>query len=369
MGRSIGWMLVGALALGAGCDDAAPAPEEGAGGSAPGGAVVLKLVSWNVGNPDGEEPHYPLRLSWQAYEDHVGAALRALDADVVLLQEILPPQTCASFTEADPSRTCFDAAAREPAARRLLGDDYTIVCDARQHVECIGVKRSLGTIEGVEPGAFVVDGASTPPLPLPACIYADGACDEATCDAESTVSAVTVGTRAGPLRIVHAHPNAAGSGAAGAYLGAACRVKQLEQVFTGLPADGGGPLVATGPTVVAGDFNVDPERIATSEEEAFWAATIGDGRRFADLSARDAATGETFPTNRNAIGVAIDRVVTDVLTGRCEVRGTHPSVLPATGTEPLDAGFDFQTLPGGERSSARIDHFAVVCTLRLPAAD
>ena len=110
----------------------------------------------------------------------------------------------------------------------------------------------------------------------------------------------------------------------------------------------------------------DPDRIATPDEREWWAATIGPEQRFRDLSARDVATGETFPTNRNSVGVAIDRVVVAGLTGRCTVHGTHPFVGPAAGTEPLDAGFDFAGLPGGESSDARIDHFAVVCELTLP---
>ena len=69
------------------------------------------------------------------------------------------------------------------------------------------------------------------------------------------------------------------------------------------------------------------------------------------------------------MGVAIDRVVADVVTGRCEVRGTHPFVGPAAGTEPLDSGFDFSLLPGGETSIARNDHYAMVCDLRLPAPE
>ena len=204
--------------LTSGCDDAGD-DGGGAGGGGPTGPLSLKLVSYNIGNADDAEPHYPLRLSYQPYEDHVGAKLRALEPDVVLLQEVLPPETCELFEEADPGRTCFDAANRQPAAQRILAPEYTVVCDGRQHVECIGVKRSFGTIEGIEPGAFVLEGAETPPLPLPPCVYAAGECDNTRCDAEATVSAVTITTANGPLRLVHAHPNAAGSGASGPYLG------------------------------------------------------------------------------------------------------------------------------------------------------
>jgi hypothetical protein len=317
------------------------------------GSEPLRVLTYNVGNADGSDAHYALRLSDQAYEDFVGARIRAVGADLVFLQEVLPPHTCASFVETSPARTCFDAANRPAPVERLLGDGYSIVCDMRLQVECIGVRRGFGTIRGVPAGGFVLMGADTPPLPLPPCSYAGGECDDTRCDAEATVSAIDVDTASGPLRVVHLHPNAPGEGARGFYLGEACRRQQLAQAFDGLVRDGI-------PNVLAGDTNLDLEIFASQEEAALWAAHVGDGKRFTDHSQTD-STGAFLPTRRVSIPVAIDKVLTDAFTGRCTVHGNNETSSAPPAVPPLDDGFDFAALDGG--LARRIDHLAVSCDL------
>ena len=315
----------------------------------------VRVITANIGNPNDAEPHYPLRLSYQAYEDYVGAQIRARAPDIVFLQEVLPPQTCEAFTESDPERTCYDAATRPLAAQRVLGDGYSVTCDARLHVECVGVKISFGTIEGVPQGGFVLAGAETPVLPLPSCVYADGACDDTACDAESTVSAVDVSTSRGALRIVHVHPNAAGNGANGFYTGEPCRYAQLEQVFEGASALAG----ASGDAIVAGDFNMDAESFASAAESALWDAHVGDGQRFADLGPPRDGLGHWLPTRSI---FAIDHIVADGFSGLCRNHGPRAG-SNENALAPFDAGFDFAVLPGGELSLDRIDHGAVECDL------
>ncbi len=330
-----------------GCGDAADS--EGA-------TPKLRVLTANVGNPDSTDANYALRLSYQAYEDHVAAAIQALAPDIAFLQEVLPPETCEAFTEKDPGRTCFDAAARPPAARRLLGPDYTIVCDARLHVECIGVRTSFGSVDGVEPGAFALDGATTPALPLDPCTYFEGACDDDHCDAESTTSAVDVTSSMGAMRLVHVHPNAAGVGKDGFYMGEPCRYLQLEQMFEGSP-----PLVAEGKSVlVAGDFNMDPEGFATDREAALWTEHVGPDARFAEIGPPRNEAGKAYATAKL---FAIDRVIGDGLRGSCSIHTRNvveddPAVLPA-----LDHGFDFTQLPGGASSQGRMDHASISCEI------
>jgi endonuclease/exonuclease/phosphatase family metal-dependent hydrolase len=317
-------------------------------------------MTWNVGNPDARDPHYAYRLKSQPYEDFVRARILESAPDVVFLQEVLSPTGCASFVERDPTRTCHGAADRDPAVRRLLGPEYSIVCDARRHVECIGVRTSFGAITGVTAGTLVLDGAETPALPLEPCDRLRGECDEAYCDAESTVSAVTVETPRGPLRLVHVHPMAPGKVAARVFWGEPCRRRQLEQVFEG----GGGEhaLVTSAPTLVAGDFNLDPLRLIGEHESVLWARYVGAGRRFRDLSPR-APNGTQYGTRRGAFGIATDHVLADRMSGVCTVHGR--GIGPDPGTQPLDAGFDWSALPGGERDAGRIDHFAITCELEL----
>lgn len=334
--RSLGGMAL-VLVLVAGC----------------GGESVTRVMTYNIGNADDKEPNYPLRLSYQSYEDHVAKQIRALDPDIIFLQEVLAPNLCAKFTESDSKRTCFAAGGKAPV-ERILGDGYSIVCDARLQVECIGVKKTFGTIEGVAPGALSLMGAETPALPLPSCSYALGECDDTKCDAEATVGAITVLSRGQRLRVVHAHPNAAGMNGATTYLGEPCRYAQLQQLFDG--------LTGTAPAILGGDWNVDLALFASAREKALWESHVGPGKRFTDLSAQD-SQGQFAPTRRIGVATAIDKVLSDRYAGSCKVHGKN-----AFGADPgqpaLDEGYDFTALPGGAAFTGRIDHLAVSCELR-----
>jgi hypothetical protein len=212
----------------------------------------------------------------------------------------------------------------------------------------------------VPAGSLVLDGAETPALPLEACDRLRGGCDEARCDAESTVSAVTVETLRGSIRLVHVHPMAPGKSEAGVFWGEPCRHRQLQQVFEG---DADAPaLVTDAPTLVAGDFNLDPVRLIGEREAPLWSRHVGAGRRFQDLTPR-APNGTQYGTRRGSFGIATDHVLADRVHGMCTVHGR--GIGPDPGTEPLDAGFDWSALPGGERDAARIDHFAITCDLTL----
>jgi len=294
------------------------------------GEPALVVVSYNIGNTR-KTGNYPLRIADQAYEDHLGERLRGLSADIVLLQEVLTPTQCAGFEETDPLLTCYDAEAREAPAKRLLGDDYTVVCDANRHVECIGVKTTFGSIPGVPLGGFVLDGAATEPLPGPACDYLAGECvgRSRNCDSESSISSVVV-LRAGgsPLRVVHAHPTA---------IGEICLQRQLEQAFA---------LVDELDTVLGGDFNFDPSRASDLAATAIWSDWVGEGRRFHNHSGY-IGDCRLERTSVNQV-VSLDRVVTDFAYGLCQVWQSPR----------LDDGFDFEQLLG-----SRADHLAVVCPL------
>jgi endonuclease/exonuclease/phosphatase family metal-dependent hydrolase len=337
--------------------------------------VPVRVLTWNIGNPNAEDPAYPLRLKHQAYEDFVADRIAELSPDLVFFQEVLPETHCATMMETDPALTCYGAGEREPPIRRILGPGYTIACDARRHVECMGVRQGFGDVVGMAPGGYLIDFAETPPLPLEHCEWATGDCTNDLCDFESTVSALTVETPWGELRLVHAHPNAAGSGTAGLYTGAPCRLLQLRQIFEGLadpvpdPDNGNSsgvwPLVmADVPTIVAGDFNLDPIRMANADEKALWNAHVGAGKRFSDLNPVGEG-GFQYGTRRGSAGVAIDHVLADAsrTEGSCTVLGWDEGFGDDPGTEPLDEDFDWSLVPGGQSYEGRIDHFAILCDL------
>ena len=331
-------------------------------------AVPIRVLSYNVGNPNADDPDYPLRLKDQIYEDYMSQQIQALVPDIVLLQEVLPTTHCATVLEDDPAYTCYDSDNRPPPVRRLLGPDYTIVCDGRLHVECIGVHVSLGPIAGMALGGYAIDGAETSPLPLDSCNYAAGACNNDYCDYESTVSRATVETAWGDLRIVHMHPNAAGSGFDGFYNGAPCRALQFQQVFEGVAGAGDTPLAAGGSTLVAGDFNFDPRLMASDEELSIWDTHVGPGNRFTHLNPVD-EDGKLYATRRGSMGMTLDHVLADHAAGGCTVLGYDDGFGSDPGTVALDEGFDWSQMEDEEYYPSRIDHFAVLCDLRWNFSD
>jgi endonuclease/exonuclease/phosphatase family metal-dependent hydrolase len=354
--RFLLWMtLLGAVTLGA-CEPGDDAP--------PANAVPVRVLTYNIGNPNAEDSDYPLRLKHQDYEDYVGAQIRALEPDIVLLQEVLPATHCEALNETDPALTCYDAANSEPPVRRVLGPDYTIVCDERRHVECIGVRVGFGTIAGMEPGGYALSGAPTPDLPMDSCEWAEGTCSNDFCDFESTVSAVDVQTGYGDLRVVHLHPNAGGNGIDGAYTGAPCRALQLEQVFDGLTGHPNTPLVTPSPTILAGDFNMDPVRMTSPDETALWDVHVGSDGRFTDFSPTDDDAVQ-YSTRRGSFGLAIDHVLADRASGSCTVFGHDDGFGADPGTLPLDDGFDWTQVPDGKWYAGRLDHFAILCDLEI----
>jgi hypothetical protein len=319
----------------------------------------MRLLTWNIGNPGTDDPHYAFRLKHQEYEDFVRDRIRAAAPEVVLLQEVLSPSRCDAFVEPSPFRTCHDAANRPPPIRRLLGPGYSIACDARRQVECIAVRTSFGGISGVPLGGLRLKGAETLPLPLVGCDRLRGECDDDRCDVESSVSAATVETKRGRLRLIHVHPMAPGKTGATLFWGEPCRYLQLRQAFDGFA----GAMAKDGvPTVIAGDFNLDPVRLIGERETALWSAHVGENRRFKDLTP-SAPNGSQYGTRRGSFGMAIDHVLVDRGRGACTVHG-H-GVGPDPGTSSLDAGFAWSNVPDSERRAGQIDHFAITCDIML----
>jgi hypothetical protein len=257
----------------------------------------------------------------------------------VFLQELLAPGDCLGRAEPDPVRTCYDAARREPQVRRLLGPGFSIACDAHRQRSCTGVATSLGPIAGAAPGALV--DADTAALPMEACEWSEGTCSDEHCDAGSSVSRVRVETRRGPLWLANVHLTAPGRSGGRVFWGAACRERQLRQLFEGGEAD-----------IAAGDFNLDPVRLISQGEATLWDRHVGVGRRFRDLTPH-APDGVQYGTRRGNFGMAVDHVLAAGLAGRCSVHGHGIGIDP--GTEALDAGC------AGAESAGRIDHFAIVC--------
>jgi endonuclease/exonuclease/phosphatase family metal-dependent hydrolase len=319
----------------------------------------LRVVTVNVGNMHAHG-RYALRMRWQAYEDHIGAKLRALAPDVIALQEVLPRDACMDGTEAwerDEEATCYRADERPDAVRRLLGDGYSIVCDEVSGVDCLAVHRDYGTIEGLAAGGYAPRWHGTFELPgdLALCDYLDRECFEkvAACDAESSIVTATIATVTGAaIEVVHVHPSA---------FGQACRERQLSQAFAWL-RDAKERAPDRG-IMMLGDWNLDPDRLNRPTEEVLYYSHVGPERLLREHDERDEDCARV-PTGPFELGT-LDRVTTDFAHGFCGV--LHESQVPIGESRArgrLDDDFEhWDVFEDGRRDDRRMDHRAVVCDL------
>lgn len=288
-------------------------------------STSLRVLEANLGNPDealgGPCPAAPYHGATCsiAQEQATAANIAAIDPDVVFLMEILDADDCsAEFQAGDADLACTGAPDRDPyqQAARYVGTDYTVVCDANEHYDCVAVRSSRITLD--ECAAGVCEGAAVTPART-------ANCGASGIDSVSAAHA-TVDDR--PLTLVFAHPIAGATDEP-------CRVDQYRQAFEELPV---------GDTLIAGDFNSDPYRLPSWSSSAYFFTQVGDGEPFTAISV-DA--DPPVPTFGGVI--TLDYVLSNAMTGACDVLGIDP------GTVRLDH-------PVGTN-----DHQAVACTVDWPA--
>ena len=300
-----------------------------------GGADSFDVLVANVGNIDFSRcTSVAYNLCWAELEETIAGRIAALEPDVVLLQEVLTPSQCEGLSGLSEDHACNRTDPR-PQARRLLGEDYTLVCDARRGYECVGVHRDFGAIDGCSMGELCSQGARTGP-PVDGC--SDG----------FTISAVTIQTGSERFDVINAHPP---SDADGAEAGQKCREQYLQHVFGADPS-----LMESDTVLVGGDFNLDPWRQqATNPDIALWKRAVDT--TFGTHAGEDASftyhsgVVEHDPPYWSApiLAQTLDHVVSNGLVGRCVTLGAHP------GRAPLDRGI------GNEIE--RMDHLAQWCQL------
>lgn len=112
-------------------------------------ANSFSLLQANIGNVD---PVCSLqarsKLCHQDVEDRIAARIRQLRPDLVSLQEVLPDWICRKGKAANRGQVCQNYQTRpvRDQVRRLLGTDYTIVCEPKQSWDCIGLRKEIGRI-------------------------------------------------------------------------------------------------------------------------------------------------------------------------------------------------------------------------------
>lgn len=238
-------------------------------------ARTFTVVQANVGNINAACSAQKYKLCQAPVEARATKALRALKADVVGFEELLPDRR---------------------QAAKLLGPGFRVSCDARYGWDCLAVRRASGL--------KVAKRLRTRPAP-------------SGCDNGFTASTGRLAYRGTPVAVVLAHPNSSDVD---------CRTDQVSDVFTKVPKRGA--------VLALGDWNLDPYREDDESVKVFDAARerlhlrLVTSRRLSVLpgSSQLDPTGDvldagTSPFAGTALSDrAIDHVLTRRFTGSCRLK-------------------------------------------------
>jgi len=280
-------------------------------------AVSVKLLSANIGNSDILCIGYMWKLCLTGVEKRVTQSIREINADIVLLQEVVPAERCESKRERKPGFVCYDfdklAGESREQARRILGPDYTIAVTKGAY-EAIGVKKWVGHIKGCSDGSLCI----VERIPIPA-----------GCDPGFSITAIDVEIYGRDVRLINGHPDS---------ISVKCRAQEVGSAFE---------AVVPGRTIMAGDWNLDPYRGGDKSVQV-WTENLGQ-RNFhyvSGIAERNPAYHTLFLPLLDIPLKSLDHVVSDFAQGNCRVLGVSP------GTKRLDNGFD-------------LDHRALLCELEF----
>jgi len=295
----------------------------------------IRILTANVGNLDlACRGRYNNKLCQKKIEDNISKNIQALQPDIVFLQELMHPSQCDGWDEMDKEKVCFgeNILYEKNQARRLLGKPYTIICASRMRseighpvgMECIGVKTSIGTIEGCRPGelCFSLDGLDTP---------------DRGCNPEFIIMSAIARVRDITIKLINAHPHSRDKH---------CRDNSMEQIFEG-PINYSGSKANI---IIAGDFNFDPFR-SNSDTPGIWQRHVGlfgSEKPFYYHS----GLAEHNPPYATAHFLfqkrTIDHVISNFAAGICTTLGEAP------GTHRIDGG-------------KGMDHRALLCDMWIPS--
>jgi hypothetical protein len=264
------------------------------------------MLTANVGNADPRCAFQLLKLCRSDTEARLTANLAKLRPEVAVLQEILPDHLCEIAPLIDPGHVCVRQYS-EPQVRRLLGPDYSIVCEESNLIECIGIRTDVGEIEGCQLGELC---ATDRVVSIP-----DG------CRTHLTIFAATATVHGKTFDIVNAHPE---------NRSAECRLDSLQQVFEG-------DLTRTEEALILGDLNLDPW-LGDDVSTEYWNTQVG----FAETHDYYYHSGPDeleppYPTVRYPFFVrTLDHVASNFLEGTMVTLGEAPGTLRLDGGRGTD---------------------------------
>ena len=268
----------------------------------------ISILTANVGNLNLGCRNVLNKLCYKDVEERISINIKALSPDIIALQEILAPWQCTK-KEKNKNKVCYETQV-VPQARRLVGDNYTIICNSRNQFECVAVKLDTGKILGCKPGS-ICDSARTAP-------------EIQGCDNGFTVSAATVRLKTGGIfDIVNFHPQSTD---------AHCRAQMISTAFEGTKTSP--PLIQENKVILLGDLNLDPWR-DTDESAITWMKFIDNGWKGKEFVYHSGVIeyNPPYPTSFSLFRKkTVDIVVSNFSKGTCTVLGE------STNTTRLDGG-------------------------------
>jgi hypothetical protein len=332
---------------------------------------AVKVLQANIGNSN---LNCGLASSWKLCLQNVENAVRdriaQINPDIALLNELHPDWLCRGNAATWPNGVCegYKTRAVRDQVRRVLGSNYTIVCDPWHGWDCIGIKKTIGGLPATVandaagrscPAGYLCgygvdfsngDPTATNKEPLfreYAATYnsssEDGGFHMMYVDA--TINGVS-------MRIINGHPQSGGSGS-GAKEQA--RSAQISGAFSQWAA--GHPRVLAG-----GDINTDVYTWNSDVSVLTWRNFVdnydANGNRTVDRTywyhsgvAENGGTWTPKFTFSYVVNRRYDHVVSNFMYGRCTTMNSTSSTSPAYRlTGPITG----------------MDHFANLCTLYYP---
>ncbi|NIM95930.1 MAG: hypothetical protein GTO18_19700 [Anaerolineales bacterium] len=265
------------------------------------------VMTINVGNSDPRCLPYTLKLCRKDVEERITENIMSIHPDVVALQETLPNSTCEAVPPTDAENVCA-IESEKTQIRRLLGSEYTIVCETRNHYECIAVRSDVGEIVGCGLGELCETDRIDEKL--------EG------CRLTTTVMAATVLVKERVFDIVNAHPENRST---------VCREYSLRQIFEG--EGGAGDLIQEADVLILGDLNLDAWR-EDNVSTRYWNQHVGSigTREYYYHSGIAENDPPYFTFQYPFFRRTYDHIISNFLDGTTVVLGESP------GTSRMDGG-------------------------------
>lgn len=269
----------------------------------------FSVLTANVGNLNLGCQSVLNKLCYKDVEDRIASNIQTLNPDVIALQEVLAPWQCENLVEKNKKKVCFESQSI-PQVRRLVGDDYSIVCNTRNQFECIAVRADVGEIIGCKKGAI--------------CNTARTALEISGCDNGFTISAASIKLNNGVVfDIVNFHPQSTDP---------ICRAKMILLAVDGNETTP--PLIKEDKVILLGDFNLDPWR-GNDESTIAWKKIIDRGWGGKDFNYHSGIAEKNPPYFTSLLLYrkrTLDLIVSNFAQGVCNVMGESPN------TSRLDGG-------------------------------